>query len=146
MFARSLLRLVGLCFALCAAMAPMERAHAAPEYSIKAAYLLLFTRYVEWPPNAFAASSAPIVLCILGADPFGQVLDQTITGQQSQKRPLSVRRIGGVEQADGCHLAFIGAHESSNHKRRWIAELASRPVLTVAEHPTAFAHGCVVSL
>ncbi len=57
------------------------------KYSIKAGYILLFTRYVEWPESAFSTPTAPIVVCVLGSDPFGPVLDETMAGQVSQRRP-----------------------------------------------------------
>src|SRR5688500_18748603 len=81
-------------------------ARAAPEYSIKAGYILLFTRYVEWPASAFATPTAPIVVCVLGADPFGSVLDETLAGQLSHKRPLSVRRVSNADAAEQCHVVF----------------------------------------
>src|SRR5512138_2622048 len=79
-------------------------ANAAPEYSIKAGYILLFTRYVEWPASAFATPTAPIVVCVLGEDPFGPVLDETMAGQLSQQRPLIVRRVTDADAAESCHV------------------------------------------
>jgi len=112
-------------------------AHAAPEYSIKAGYILLFTRYVEWPARAFATPGAPIVVCVVGADPFGSVLDATLVGQLSQRRPLSVRRVPDADATQDCHVAFIGTkgaeRPSSEQTRQWLDVLAERPVLTITE-------------
>ena len=112
-------------------------ARAAPEYSIKAGYILLFTRYVEWPASAFADPSAPIVVCVLGADPFGSVLDQTLAGQLSQQRPLSVRRVPDADAAESCHVVFIGTkgadRSASEQTSQWLDALANRPVLTITE-------------
>ena len=58
--------------------------HAQPassEYRIKAVFLFNFVQFVEWPPDAFASSTAPIVICVVGADPFGEALDQTVEGE-----------------------------------------------------------------
>jgi hypothetical protein len=129
-------------------------AHAAPEYSIKAGYILLFTRYVEWPSTAFATPSAPIVICVLGEDPFGSVLDQTVAGQQSQQRPLSVRRVADARDAAGCHVAFIGSQGNneetsdppvSKQTSQWLEVLANQPVLTITEHLDALAQGAMLS-
>jgi hypothetical protein len=129
-------------------------AHAAPEYSIKAGYILLFTRYVEWPPTAFATPTAPIVICVLGTDPFGSVLDQTMTGQQSQQRPLSVRRIADAHDADGCHVVFIGVQGNkqqtsdppvSKQMSQWLDVLADHPVLTITERLDALDQGAMLS-
>jgi hypothetical protein len=129
-------------------------AHAAPEYSIKAGYILLFTRYVEWPSTAFATPSAPIVICVLGADPFGPVLDQTIAGQRSQQRPLSVRRVADARDAQGCHVVFIGTQGNnqttsdppvSKQTSQWLGVLADHPVLTITEHRDALGQGAMLS-
>nr|WP_298718034.1 YfiR family protein [uncultured Steroidobacter sp.] len=106
-------------------------ATAAPEYSIKAGYILLFTRYVEWPQSAFETPTAPIVVCVLGEDPFGSVLDETLAGQRSQHRPLSVRRVTDADSAQPCHVAFISAE--ADQTSQWLEALDDRPVLTITE-------------
>lgn len=120
------------------------RAQAASEYSIKAGYLLLFTRYVQWPAQAFANEGEPINICILGDDPFGAVLDRTVAGQRSQNRPLRVHRLESTENADRCHVAFISARESDN-EAQWLSDLAGRPILTIGENTTALDSGCVLT-
>lgn len=120
-------------------------AHAAPEYSIKAGYILLFTRYVEWPATAFATPTAPIVICVLGADPFGSVLDQTMAGQHSQRRPLSVRRVADAHEAESCHVVFIGTPGDNQQSSQWLDVLADDPVLTITEHPDALGQGAMLS-
>lgn len=129
-------------------------ANAAPEYSIKAGYILLFTRYVEWPSTAFATPTAPIVICVLGTDPFGSLLDETLAGQHSQHRPLNVRRIADARDAEGCHVVFIGAPgnnqktsdpPASKQTSQWLEELADHPVLTITEHLDALNQGAMLS-
>ena len=121
-------------------------ARAAPEYSIKAGYILLFTRYVEWPASAFATPTAPIVVCVLGADPFGSVLDETLAGQLSHKRPLSVRRVSNADAAEQCHVVFIGTPPpASKQTSQWLDTLASHPVLTISETPDALQQGAMLS-
>lgn len=119
-------------------------ASAAPEYSIKAGYLLLFTRYVEWPTHAFVSPDAPIEICVLGADPFGPVLDKTITSQQSQQRSLTARRIVNTDAAQGCHVLFIGT-TSIAQARQWLDELSGRPVLTITDQRELLKHGATLS-
>lgn len=117
---------------------------AASEYSVKAGYLLLFTRYIEWPADAQPSPNAPIVICILGTDPFGSLLDRTVENQQSHHRPLQVRRIADAEAARDCHVVFIAEQEASN-QQRWLAALARQPVVTVTEDPRTLTHGAVLS-
>jgi hypothetical protein len=123
-------------------------ASAAPEYSIKAGYILLFTRYVEWPSSAFATPTAPIVVCVLGADPFGSVLDETLAGQTSQKRPLSVRRVSDAEAAEQCHVVFIATASTQPQPNdltsQWLDTLAEHPVLTITETPATLEQGAML--
>lgn len=140
---RTLLAICLGVFLLSAALMP-ALAREAPEYNVKAAYLLLFTRYVEWPQDTFDTPDAPIEVCVLGEDPFGNVLDRTLEGQQSQNRELRVRRIDDVGHAGSCHVAFVGAPDP-REQARWLDALSDHPILTVAETPAAFDHGAVIS-
>lgn len=102
------------------------------EYRVKAAYLLNFTRYIEWPAEAFASPAAPVVICVVGSNPFGRELDRAAAGQTSHGRPLLIREVEDARRAQGCHMAFIG-------ERQWrqepgtIESLLERGVLTVGE-------------
>src|SRR5712691_11391283 len=68
------------------------RADAAPskEYQIKAACLLNFAQFIEWPATAFAEAGTPITVGVLGDDPFGQALEQTFQDESVQGRKLVV--------------------------------------------------------
>src|ERR1700686_1187095 len=46
----------------------------ADEYELKAAMLYNLTQFVEWPASAYPDPQAPVLLCILGRDPFGSLL------------------------------------------------------------------------
>jgi hypothetical protein len=53
------------------------------EYQVKAAFLFNFTKFVEWPDGSFDAPQAPIVVGIIGDDPFGNDLERMIAGQNA---------------------------------------------------------------
>lgn len=77
------------------------------EYRVKAAYLLNFTRYVEWPPPSGPAPDSRLSICVMGTDPFGRILDATVAGRTVQGRPLEVRRVHTATEAIGCEVVFI---------------------------------------
>jgi hypothetical protein len=56
-------------------------AQTATEYQVKAAFLFNFTHFVEWPAQGFPSAQSPMVIGILGKDPFGRILQQIITGE-----------------------------------------------------------------
>jgi hypothetical protein len=100
------------------------------EYQVKAAVLYNIAKFVDWPPDAFSSPTAPLVMCVLGVDPFGPALDETLKGHLVGKRAVIARRI--AEVTTGCHLLFIAASE-----RRRTATILDRmgrtSVLTVGE-------------
>ncbi len=134
----SLIGLVGslgmaqLLFSQAVASAGPEIGGGSLEYQVKAAYLLNFTRYVEWPSQAFESPDAPVRLCVLGRDPFGSVLDATVRGRTTQGRSLAVRRIRRPTEAAGCHLIFI-SRETWGTQRVLPRALQSPGMLTVGE-------------
>lgn len=102
------------------------------EYQVKAAYLLNFTRYVEWPSEAFEATGSPVMICVLGRDPFGSVLDATVLGRTTQGRPVSVRRIKSASEAEGCHIVFV-SRDTWRGQMDLTRALRALGVLTVGE-------------
>jgi hypothetical protein len=113
------------------------------EYRVKAAYLVNFTRYVEWPRQSFDSPGAPLVICVAGQDPFGASLDSAVAGKSSQGHPLRVRRINTQTIARGCHVVFVARAEWSRDPR--VLERLSQPaVLTVGETDQFVQEGGVI--
>ena len=79
------------------------------EYQIKAAYLLNFARYVEWPA-ARLPGGATLRLCVLGRDPFGGAL----AGLLDQ---LPAHPQGGQAGRHRVHEARVDAHRSGGADR-----------------------------
>ena len=101
------------------------------EYAVKAAYLYNFAKYVEWPPKAFPVASAPLLICIAGANPFGEAL-AALSGKTVESHPVEVRHIPMATSLDPCHIVFIGRAEQGRLKTV-LAKLAFRPILTVSD-------------
>ena len=102
------------------------------EAKVKAAFLLNFARYVEWPENAFASTNSPIVIGVLGQDQLGRNLDMTVEGKTVEKHPVHVKRGKGVDDLGDCHVVFVCASERE-HLRATLGQLQTRPVLTVSD-------------
>ena|SRR5690349_111692 len=94
-----------------AAKSPAQTAGAAGEYQVKAAFLLNFTKFVEWPPAAFQDASSPLSICILGDDPFGTVLDQLIEAEVVNGRRLAAQRLRRPPQPKACQVLYISRSE-----------------------------------
>lgn len=102
------------------------------EYSIKSAFLFKFGEFVEWPPGAFASPEEPLVIGILGEDPFGSRLDQIVTGHSIGGRPVTVTRMRRIDQLRKAHVLFISRSESE-HMDSIAAALQGKNILTVAD-------------
>ena len=124
--------------------AASPRAARYSEYLVKAAFLYNFARFTEWPSGTYADPSAPLMVCVLGKDPFGRMLD-SLAGKRINGRPVAVSRLVGVEKAWQCQVLFIG--ESQERQRAGIVgRLAGRPVLTVCNAPKCARFGGMISL
>jgi len=95
------------------AIAEPGRAQPALEYDVKAALLLNFARFIEWPEGAFDAPEAPIGVCVLTPSPFGQALERALSGETVANRSLVAREVPGVADIAGCHLLFVPAGAES---------------------------------
>ena len=102
------------------------------EYRVKAAFLYNFTKFVEWPGDAFVDGGGAFVIGLVGSDPFGPTLDQTVASKSVNGRQLQVRRLKPGQTPRGCQILFIGASE----RRRLpqiLDSLRGLSVLTVSE-------------
>lgn len=104
---------------------------ATAEYRVKAAFLYKFATYVRWPGPP-AASHEAFVIGVLGADPFGDSLDEVVRDQTVQGRAIRIRRITHVDDAQACDLVFVSASQDAN-VATILAALRDTPVLTVSD-------------
>lgn len=86
-------------------------AGAVSEYRIKAAYLYYFSTFVEWPPETLSKSGRTLVIGVLGEDPFGAILDETVRGKSAHDSRLVVRRFARATDALESHVLFISSSE-----------------------------------
>lgn len=114
------------------------------EYLIKAAILYNFAKFTRWPTAAFESADAPLDLCVIGADPFGDAL-ATIDGKRVGTHNLRTRLIGDTAQIGGCHLLFVSTSESGRLDDI-LAATDGTAVLTVADMPDFSRAGGIITL
>ncbi|HXP78386.1 MAG TPA: YfiR family protein [Verrucomicrobiae bacterium] len=102
------------------------------EYQVKAAYLFNFLKFVEWPDESFADPLAPLVIGVVGEDPFGNALPQVVIGKTVQGRDLVIRIYHAGEDLRGAHILFISASERKRLPMI-LSSLRGSSVLTVAD-------------
>src|SRR5687767_2862806 len=104
------------------------------EYELKAAFLYNFTQFVQWPESAFSAPDTPFQLCLVGEDPFGRILDDTVTSEFVNQHPIVVRRIKEVENTSSCHMIFVSVKTDIPFEAV-LQAIGDRPVLVAGELP-----------
>ena len=104
------------------------------EYDVKAVYLLNFGKFVTWPAQDEGQRASTFPICVLGQDPFGPALDNTMAGERLGGSSVSARRIQTPQQALECRILFVSRSEGPN-LRLILETLGNAPVLTVSDLP-----------
>lgn len=134
--------MIGSVALLAAASLVPARASTQPsEDAVKAAFLPKFARYVAWPAGAAPAGDAPFVLCIMGPDPFGHLIDAAAASETIDGRPVAVRRLGASDNGAGCQMAFLSGGERQVAQE--IVALSHQATLTVTDGRAGNAHGII---
>ncbi len=102
--------IVGLALAFAA---PLLHAQEIPltEYQLKAVFIYNFAKFIEWPNDAFSDPKAPFVVGVIGDDPFGPYLDETVKNKFMNEHPFVVRHIRAPADAGKCHILFVADSE-----------------------------------
>jgi hypothetical protein len=112
------------------------------DYQVKAAFLLNFTKFVEWPGTAFTDAHSPLAICILGEDPFGNALDDMVKGEAVHGRELIIRRIRRAPESKACQVLFVAS--SGRDAAKILAE-SGPGVLTIGEGDKFLQDGGIIA-
>jgi hypothetical protein len=136
-----------IALALCSSVIPPVHAGdvAPSEAQVKAAFLLNFPKYVQWPTSAFTDTNSPIIVAILDA---GDVADEFATmseGRSIDGRMVRLVRATSIEQCRDAHIVFIGSEESRK-SHDLLSKLGSLNILTVGESDGFLDAGGMINL
>jgi YfiR/HmsC-like len=115
------------------------------EYSVKLGFLYNFTKFVEWPSDSFREPEAPLVICIVGHDPFRQDLEAELRTRKVGGHPVEVRTQTPNDKLSVCHIVFVPVTEK-NQSERILRSLQGSSTLTVGETEGFAALGGVINL
>jgi len=124
-------RAVGIIFLLGMLLPSMAAAAVVKESDVKAAFILNFIKFVEWPVSAFRSPESPIVLVVLGNDPVADSI-ASLDGRKVSGRRVIVRKVPALSALERCHLLFVGASEKTV-LAPVLGAVQRRPVLTVGD-------------
>lgn len=114
------------------------------EEKVKAAFVIRFLNYVEWPPATFAQPESPYVIGVIGALEVAHELEQGAIPVGPGRRPVVIQRISERDAITGVHVLLIGGIERSALNR--LLQLASRePILLITEVESALPRGSMIN-
>lgn len=116
---------------------------ASREKQVQAVFLFNFAQFVEWPATAFSAADSPLIIGILGEDPYGLLLDEVVKGERINDRPLEVRRYRRPEEVGECHILFVSRSEQGRLERL-VSDLKGRSILTVSDSEGSAQRGVMI--
>jgi hypothetical protein len=102
------------------------------EYRVKAAFVFNFAKFIEWPPESFSDDTSQLVIGILGENPFGTDLDQTIQNKTINNHPLAIKQMRSLKEVTNCHILFISSSETARLPEI-LRTVRDKSILTVGE-------------
>jgi hypothetical protein len=103
------------------------------EYQVKAACIYNFTKFVEWPPEAFPPErSSPFVIGVIGDDPFAGELERAIQNKEVGGRKFIVRHFRNADEVKSCQILFV-SRSVRKSMTDILAAVSTLPVLTISE-------------
>jgi hypothetical protein len=107
------------------------------EYLIKAGFIYNFAKFVEWPSTAFTEAESPIVIGVIGVDPFGSLIDRIVEDKKIGSHGFVVKRFKwgkDLKELKDCKILFISPSERA-HIDEILQQVKGLPILTVGETP-----------
>jgi hypothetical protein len=120
-------------------------AQSVPEHEVKAAYIFNFSKFIEWPADAFKSANAPINVGIVGDSSVASSLQRIVRNQTVEGRPITVRQVGRESNLVNYHIIFVGRSES-DRARQIISGVQRHGILTIGDSPNFLREGGVINL
>jgi len=115
------------------------------EYILKAGFIYNFTKFIKWPDGIERSIKAKgITLCLVGEDPFGEILDRLSNKIEAKGKNLTIRRQPTKDALQSCHILFISQSEKSRLKEI-IEKAERRPILLIGETPGYAQNGVMIN-
>ena len=115
------------------------------EYALKSVFVYNFCRFIDWPDSAFASPNEPLIIGVIGDDPFGSLLNEAVEGEKYHNRPIRIDHFRTPADIKRCHLLFI-SHVGAGRLDPILAAVAGKNVLTVSETEDFLNRGGMITL
>lgn len=111
----------------------------------KAAFVLNFSKFTEWPDAAFTAPDSALQLCLKNdVSEIGRAL-LMLDGRPVGARKVSVRHLNRNDSHEGCHILFVEQDALATFKAQ-VDGMSGYPLLTISDSKGFARHGGVIEL
>ncbi len=115
-------------------------AYAVEEYTLKATYIVNFTKYVEWPDGRAISKQSKINVCLFGDSDLVNA-EQIFKTASTEKLAISLVKEKSLSNVPvRCHMLFISASEAGKLDDI-LSSLKNQPVLTISDIDGFAEHG-----
>jgi hypothetical protein len=125
-----------------------QEATAVSAEQLKAAFLYNFVRFVEWPTNAFANETAPMIIGVFGdktSDKFATELTTLLKDKKAHNRMLIVKKLTAPADAAACQVVFVT--DSEARRADQVADATrKKPILLVGESDDFLKNGGMINI
>lgn len=100
------------------------------DQQLRAAFVLNFLRYVDWPERVFPSPEAPLILGVPGTESVAAL--GGLAGKLVKGRPVAVRGVTSGDEARTCHAIYF-QEQDARRDAGLLRSLQNAPVLTVGD-------------
>lgn len=110
-----------------------QKGRVKPDHEIKAAFIVRFIDYVDWPPETgINDRSKPFIIGIVGETPITPYLETQASMVTTRKKKVTIKRIEKLNEILHCHALFI-----SKSVEQVLSEIIDttqdKPILTIGD-------------
>ena len=123
-----------------------EEPRIAREYTLKAAFIFNFARYISWPKKAFSTAESPFVIGVLGGSP--PELKRALAHFEKKKvgtRAIRIQYLTEPADAKNCHIVFFRNTLDADTMKETVEHCVDTSVLLVGEAEDFIDNGGVVN-
>lgn len=107
------------------------------EYEVKAAYIVNFTKFVNWPKEAFHSDNSPFIIGIYGKDPLGRILQRMLADKRIYGRIPIIKIFTKPEEISTCNILFFSG-VNRQEMLEALKRVKGKNVLTVGDNISEF--------
>ncbi|HET8708331.1 MAG TPA: YfiR family protein [Pseudomonadales bacterium] len=123
----------GLACALFFSLGSHSNAEQPADYTVKAAYIYSFLKFIDWPETSLAKDGSNLTICSIGGSPLNYAV-KALNGRTIQKRALDVREVHASDDLSSCNVLVSGGVRSDQTVSLF-KRIDQQPILTVGESP-----------